>query len=250
MTYRGDCMEVVGLTDVGLVREKNQDSFFISKDSSLSLFIIADGMGGHKSGEVASNDAIKIIKKEFLKNKSELVSKEKILKLIERAVQSANKSIYEKSLEEIKYNGMGTTVSLSYIFEDMIIIGHVGDSRIYKFNNNKMKQLTEDHSLVNELVKSGKITKEQAKTHPQKNMITRAVGTSIDIEVDVEAFKYQKSDKLLLATDGLFNMVDETEIEKIINENSSILNSAEKLIDLSKANGGTDNITLVLIEFK
>lgn len=242
-------MNVIAFTDIGLVREKNQDTYFLSEDLNFPLFIIADGMGGHKSGEIASNDAVEIIKNIFSQEKSELINNENIIDIIEKSFHYANSNIYKKSLEVTTYRGMGTTVSLAYIFEDNIIIGHAGDSRIYKIEGNNMVQITEDHSLVNELIKSGKITKEEAKTHPQKNIITRAVGTSIDIDIDIKCIKYKEKDKLLLCTDGLFNMIDEDEIEKIIKESSSMSIAAEKLITTANENGGLDNITIILIEF-
>lgn len=242
-------MNIIALTDIGLVRSKNQDSFFLSNEYDFPLFIIADGMGGHNGGEIASSDAIDIVKGIFLENKEKLINTKAIKIIIEEAIKKANTDIYIKSLELPEYNGMGTTISLCYVFENHIFIGHVGDSRIYKIKNDNIIQITEDHSLVNELIKKGEITRAEAKNHPQKNMITRAVGTSFDIEVDIIKIEYKKDYKFLICTDGLFNMVDEDQIIKIIRENMSIREAGKKLIEMAKKNGGLDNISLIIIEF-
>lgn len=242
-------MNVIALTDIGLVRSKNQDSFFISNECDFPLFIMADGMGGHNGGEIASSDAINIVKSFFLENKEKLTNKKNIRSIIEESIQKANINIYKKSLEIAEYNGMGTTISLCYVFKNHIFIGHVGDSRIYKIENDNIIQITEDHSLVNELIKKGQITKEEAKNHPQKNMITRAVGTSFDIEVDILEIKYKNDDKVILCTDGLFNMVYEDQIMTIIKNTIPIKDIGEKLVDKAKENGGLDNISVIIIEF-
>lgn len=241
-------MDVVELTDMGLVRTKNQDSIFASNQLELPLFIIADGMGGHNGGEIASRDAIEIIKNIFLDNKSKLTSKNNIKKVIEESIQKANKNIYKKSIELLEYSGMGTTVSLAYIYESSIYIGHVGDSRIYIVSEDKIKQITEDHSLVNELIKRGEISKEEAEHHPKKNIITRAVGTSRDIEIDVQEYKYSKAEKLLLCSDGLSNMISEIDILNISNKKIKLLQVGQELIDTAKKNGGYDNISLIMVE--
>ena len=242
-------MNIIALTDIGLVRAKNQDSLFSSNEHDFPLFIVADGMGGHNGGEIASSDAVDIVKGVFLEEKEKLSNKKAIKSIIEEAIKKANADIYNKSLEFVQYNGMGTTISLCYVFENHIFMGHVGDSRIYKIQNGSMIQVTEDHSLVNELIKKGEITKEEAKHHPQKNFITRAVGTSVDIEVDIIEIEYEKDDKFLICSDGLFNMVYEDEILEIIRNSISIRDIGEKLIENAKKNGGLDNISLIIIEF-
>ncbi len=242
-------MNVVALTDKGLVREQNQDSIFSSEESDMPIFIIADGMGGHKAGEIASSEAIDLIKEFFLKNKKKLISKKNILKIIDLSIQNANIHLHKKSLEILEYSGMGTTISLCFIYKSHIFIGHVGDSRIYKIKDNKIEQLTEDHSLVNELIKKGKITKEEAINHPKKNVIMRAVGTSEEIEVDLSESKFTKGDKLLLCTDGLTNMLSEEDILSILEQNKSLQNIGQELIEKAKENGGYDNISLIIIKF-
>lgn len=241
-------MKVKALTDIGLIRKKNQDAFFLSEKEDQPLFIIADGMGGHKGGEVASSDAINIIKKTFVENRDILINGKNIKDVIYKAIKKANKDIYKKSLDFEEYKGMGTTVSLCYIFKDYVFIGHVGDSRIYRIENDNILQVTEDHSLVNELIKKGEITKEEAYNHPQKNMITRAVGTSYDLEIDIEEFKYKKDNKLLLCTDGVFNMLHDYDILEIIKKNVFIADAIDELVNRAKANGGSDNITAMIIQ--
>lgn len=242
-------MEVIALTDIGLVREKNQDSFLTLNELDIPLFVIADGMGGHRGGEVASSDAVKIIKEVFMDNKESLVSKKNIIRVIDDSIQKANKAIYKASLESADCSGMGTTISLCYIYKNKLLIGHVGDSRVYLIEKDEITQLTEDHSLVNELVKKGEITKDEARNHPKKNMITRAVGTSNDIDVDIIEVKYKNENKLLLCTDGLFNMLSEKEIIEHINQESSILEIGQQLINDAKSRGGPDNISLIIVEF-
>lgn len=242
-------MNVIALTDIGLVREKNQDSVFSSDKYDLPLYIIADGMGGYKGGEIASSDAINIIKRLFIENQDKLTNKKFIKTLIEDSIKEANLKIYRKSLEFSEYSGMGTTISLCYIYRGYVFVGHVGDSRIYKIYNDSIEQITEDHSLVNELIKKGEITKEEAKNHPQKNMITRAVGTDSNIEIDISETKYKKGEIMLLCTDGLFNMVDDNEVKNIIKDSDSLLDAAESLIDKAKQNGGLDNISVIIIKF-
>ena len=242
-------MNKISLTDIGLVREKNQDSIFASDEFDLPLFIIADGMGGHKGGEIASKTAIENIKAIFLKNKKKLVSSRNIIKTIEEALQKSNTDIHKKSLKTLEYSGMGTTVSLCYIYESYVYIGHVGDSRIYKITSDNIIQLTEDHSLTNELLKKGEITAEEALSHPQKNIITRAVGSSPCLEVDIEKVNLKNTDSLLLCTDGLYNMVEDNKILEIFKENTSLKVTGNKLVNQAKNNGGYDNISLILIGF-
>lgn len=242
-------MEVIALTDMGIVREKNQDSFLVLKDYNIPLFVIADGMGGHKSGEIASSDAVKIIKEVFIENKEKLNDKKSIIKIIKDSIEKANRIIYKESLSSLEFSGMGTTISMCYIYENNILVGHVGDSRIYIIEANQITQITEDHSLVYELVKKGEITEEEAKHHPKRNMITRAVGTSNDVEIDIIDIEYKDHDKLLICTDGLFNMVDENKIIETINISPSILKAGEELINEANLNGGLDNISLIIVKF-
>jgi len=245
----GGIMVSGAISDVGKTRENNQDAFYMSKDYSLPLFMVADGMGGHNAGEVASSMTMNIIENNFLNNKDSLTKKEIILDLIKSSIEEANTKIYLKSLENEKYKGMGTTITLAYIFNDEICLGHVGDSRAYLIKGQEILQITEDHSFVNELIKTGSITKEEAKTHPKRNMITRAVGSSSIIEMDLLVNEYGKDDILVLCSDGLYNMVKELEICEVFNEEKDIQKACEILANMANNKGGLDNITIVAIKF-
>lgn len=242
-------MKVCGLTDNGLSRENNQDSLFVSNVEDLPLFIVADGMGGHNAGEIASSVAVETIKEKFIGNKENLRSKEDIIKTIKDSVYEANKRIYFKALGAPECSGMGTTLTMSYIFHNEIYIGHIGDSRAYHISDRGIEQLTEDDSLVNELIKNGSITKEEAINHPQRNIITKALGTSIDIEINIQTIKYKSGDILIICSDGLSNMVKENKVFDIIKAEEDISLACEILVELAKKNGGSDNITLIIIKF-
>ena len=241
-------MNISALSDVGLVRNNNEDSFYKSTDFELPLFIVADGMGGHNAGETASKMAVDIIKQYFIENKNSLNSEKRLISIIKDSIKVANKNIYKFANEKEMYSGMGTTITLAYILKGKIYIGHVADSRAYIINNGNICQITEDHSLVQELVKNGSITMEEGKTHPQRNMITRAAGTSEDIEVDIIKKPFNINDILLICSDGLSNMVNDNEIINTFNKESLIKDACEDLIKKAKNNGGKDNITVIAIE--
>src|SRR5699024_8493024 len=168
--------------------------------------------------------------------------------LIQR-IQEENTAIYEAGQQQEKLQGMGTTVEAVAILENQIAVGHVGDSRIYLLRDGQLMQLTEDHSLVNELVKSGELTKEMAAVHPQKNIVTRSVGMPGNVDVDVAVYDIHAYDRLLICSDGLTNMVSEEEIGHLINSSSSLEDACQRLIDKANAYGGLDNITVFLISF-
>lgn len=241
-------MNISALTDIGLVRNINEDMFFQSNDVDFPLFIVADGMGGHNAGETASKMAVDIIKQNFLQNKKYLKDENRLTSIIENSIIEANSEIYKFSKELETLLGMGTTITLAYILKEYLYIGHVGDSRAYIISDGGISQITEDHSLVNELVKNGSITIEESKTHPQRNMITRAVGTSNEIEVDVIKRHYNSNDILLICSDGLSNMVSDQEILKTFNKIPIIKKACKELINKAKDNGGKDNITIIAVK--
>lgn len=236
-------------SDIGKTRDKNQDAYYISKDDELELYIVADGMGGHKCGEVASRMALDIVKDNFLNSKKSLDNKDDVLSLIKESIQKANIKIYLESLEMKECYGMGTTITLSYIFKDSILIGHIGDSRAYLIEDGEIEQITEDHSYINQLLKNGTISLEESKVHPKKNIITRAVGTSSIVEVDIFQRKYKEGDILLLCSDGLYNMLTEEEIYRVFNKGLGMQESCEMLTEMANEKGGLDNITIVAIKF-
>jgi len=229
------------ITEVGKVRDSNEDAVL----ETGNLYAVADGMGGHEAGEVASNLAISVIG-QYIEDNMGLLSGEK---LVEKAISAANSSIYQKSNTSSKYKNMGTTATILYREGDTAFIGHVGDSRAYLFRNSKLSRLTEDHSLVGELRKVGEITEEEARSHPQRNIITRALGLEPRVEVDVFAVRIQPDDKFLLATDGLTNLVVDEEIERVLADEDDIEAAARTLVEMAIGAGGTDNVSIVLISF-
>jgi protein phosphatase len=255
-------MRSAGKSDIGLVRKVNEDDFLCLKLNDLLklenpgldlyLCIVADGMGGRNAGEVASSMAVHEIV-EFIKEKyiKVLVEKdtaeEKIFSLIRDAIYYSNDRIYKKSLLNSEYVGMGTTLSMILIKDNTLFYGHVGDSRIYLIRKNEITRLTEDHSLVAELVKQGTIKPEEAFSHPQKNIITRALGTEYDIEADLGKHEMAEGDYVLLCTDGLSNLINDNDIMEQVLSAQDVEQACEKLINMAKENGGYDNITVVVI---
>ncbi len=240
-------MFVGAASDIGVVRTANQDSLFISNDPSLRLYIIADGMGGHKAGELASSMAVDSIAAYLDRVKQTLTSEVKVQNAVVESISIANEAIFSRSSEDPDCSGMGTTVTMAFAFKNKIIIGHVGDSRAYILRDGGIAQLTEDHSLVNQLIREGKITRQDAVNHPQRNVITRAVGTSEDIEVDTLILKPAKDDIIILCSDGLSNMVGDIELLSIFADRDDLQKACNMAIELAKDNGGTDNITVIAI---
>ncbi|MFZ5352628.1 MAG: Stp1/IreP family PP2C-type Ser/Thr phosphatase [Bacillota bacterium] len=253
-------MRSAGKTDVGLVRKINEDSFLcvnLSKQSKISvedvyLFMVADGMGGANAGEVASSMAIEEIASYISRNIASAMQsadrKNSIQSMIRDAIAYTNDKIYKKSVLESNCFGMGTTLSLVLAVAENIYIGHIGDSRIYLIRDNSITRLTDDHSLVAELVKNGTIKPEDAQNHPQKNIITRALGTEYNIEADEKNICIKDGDYLVLCTDGLTNLLEDEEIMNIVIEEDETAAACDKLIKSAITKGGNDNITVVIIQ--
>ncbi len=238
-------MQISSATSVGCIRPLNEDSYFVSEpDSGTVLAIVADGMGGHNAGEVASGEAVGIIQKDVL-GKSGEPAKDVLIK----AITDANREIYEMSIQKQKLSGMGTTITACLADEKGVTAVQVGDSRLYLIREGKITQITKDHSLVEMLVESGSITKEEARRHPQRNVITRAVGTDRTVEADVYEFATQPEDTLLLCSDGLVNMVEDETILSIIQNEKSLDEAANALVLEAERAGGTDNITVILVKY-
>jgi len=234
-------LQAFAKSDIGRVRESNEDSFLCLSP----LFVVADGMGGHVAGEIASKMATDIIKRCIIKNE---YLKDPALALAE-AVGDANTEVYRLSQENDQYAGMGTTVTAAYFDDNKIYWCHVGDSRIYLIRDNQLTQITPDHSLVGELVRSGNITPEEALIHPQRNILTRAVGTGETVSSESGIIDCLPGDMLLLCTDGLTNMVREEKILEVIRiaDKDSAL-ALETLVQLANSAGGVDNITAILVQ--
>ena len=239
-------MEVSSATSVGRIRPLNEDSYFVSEpdQSGTVLAIVADGMGGHNAGEVASGKAVGIVQKDVL-GKCGKNAKDVLVK----AVNDANREIYEMSVNARNLSGMGTTMTACVAEEHNVTAVQVGDSRLYLIRGEKITQITKDHSLVEMLLENGKITKEEARRHPQKNIITRAVGTDKTVEADIYEFRAEAGDVILLCSDGLVNMVEDEEILSVINLSETLNDAVNKLVAEAETAGGTDNITVILIRF-
>ncbi|CUH94219.1 hypothetical protein P22_0285 [Propionispora sp. 2/2-37] len=232
-------------SDIGKVREINEDSYAFHPPN---FFGVADGMGGHAAGEVASSLAIKAFT-EFIEKQAGSMP---IEQLMEEAICQANTLIYEMSLRQTEYLGMGTTVTAAYIEGNHVYWSHVGDSRLYLIQDNSICQLTNDHSLVWELFLNGSITQEEIQSHPQRNMLTRAVGTSQTIAVECGSMEWGPGDILLLCTDGLTSMLNDQEIYQSIRTNLSRLTGEqvlEELVNQANRSGGLDNITAILLQY-
>ena len=240
-------MEAFASTDIGKVRDMNQDSYYISDENDeIKLYIVADGMGGYKGGEIASKLAIESAKNYIRKNFEEIKKeKELILELIKNAIEYANMVVYEKSKEIEELNGMGTTIDVCLVYSNKVYIGHIGDSRVYRLRKEFFRKLTVDHSYVEQLVKEGNITKEEAYNHPKKNMLTKALGCTPFVEPDVMVKGFLKDDILLMCSDGLTNMLKDNKIYEIIKENPK--EASKNLVKKANELGGYDNITAVII---
>jgi len=226
------------ITDTGRKRRRNEDAYVCEPP----LFAIADGMGGAQAGEVASRLAAAALRESGAKT---LGGERRISDLI----QEANRRVYDRSSTDPNTSGMGTTITVALVENDNVAFGHVGDSRAYLIRDGRMEQVTEDHSLVNELLKSGKLSREEAESHPQRSVITRALGTDPDVDVDTFTIAAEAGDVFLLCSDGLTDMVGEGEILELVERNREDLNSALKsLVRAANRSGGDDNITVVAFE--
>ena len=234
-------------SDIGKVREKNQDSYYISDSlSQVQLYMLADGMGGYNGGEIASRLAAETTKN-YIQNNFEKIEhdKEAISKLIKDAMEYANMVVYEESKKDENLQGMGTTLDVCFIYNSKIYIGHVGDSRIYLIKKDIARKITKDHSYVQQLVEDKKITREEAEHHPKKNMLLKALGCTSYVEPDIRARNLEKDDILLMCSDGLTNMVEESKIYEVVRENKE--KAPEILVNLANNAGGYDNITVITI---
>lgn len=243
-------MEFRVVCNKGKVRENNEDAYRVynSQNGKFSFCIVADGMGGHNGGEIASNLAIEELTK-FIINSYENKYLNQERRLLEDAIKFANFKVFKKAQKTPHLLGMGTTLTIAFFRDTNAYIGNIGDSRAYLYREGKIRQLTLDHSYVAELVRNGKLTKQEAEKHPQKNIITRAVGTERDIDVDVFYHNLKPDDFIILCTDGLTNMLDDSEIAAILRDNS-FDKSPQVLVDKANEKGGYDNITVILAKYK
>lgn len=238
-------LKTYAITDIGLRRQLNQDFIFVSETpvgNLPNLFIVADGMGGHNAGDFASRYAVETIVNEIsASDKSEPAD------ILKEAVVKANTYTIRKSEEDRKLAGMGTTVVIATFVGRNLEVANVGDSRLYLIND-KIEQVTTDHSLVEEMVRMGTLDRKMARTHPDKNIITRAIGAEDTVEADVFKLEINAGDMVLLCSDGLTNMIDDESILLILKSGGSLKEMAEELVRTANNNGGSDNISLILIE--
>lgn len=233
------------ITDIGQKRQLNQDFIYLSETPIGNLpnvFIVADGMGGHNAGDYASRYAVETVVEEigasFEKNP---------VKILGRAIEKANARIRERAREEVAYNGMGTTMVVATCMGRYLEVANVGDSRLYVVGD-RIEQITQDHSLVEEMVRMGGIDRASARNHPDKNIITRAIGARDYIEADFFNLELRQGDMILLCSDGLTNMVDDETIHQILTRDGSLKDRAEELVRTANHNGGKDNISVIVIE--
>ena len=232
-------------TDVGMVRSGNEDNFFADADSARGLFVVADGMGGHAAGEVASEMAVQILSRELTSVHD--VRDEASAGRVATALRTANRAIYERMLSEVDKQGMGTTASLLLLSHAHYLIGQVGDSRVYLLRDGMLSQLTKDHSYVQEQVDAGFLTPEQARYHPYSNVITRCVGAGEEVEPDVYSGELRVGDVFLVASDGLTGMVDDRRLQQLLLVRSGPGRIVDALIAEANGRGGLDNITAIVV---
>ena len=240
-------MRVFANSDVGKAREINEDFYYTSNSQEyLKLYILADGMGGYNGGEIASKLATISVKGYIESNFNKIEhTKEAIIELIKNAIEYANMVVYEKAKECEEFSNMGTTIEVLVIYNNKLFIGHIGDSRIYRIRKSIIRKLTEDHSYVQELVNDGTITKEEAKNHPKKNMLMKALGCTPYVEPDLTIKGFLKDDIVIMCSDGLTNMLSEEEIYNTVLQDTN--NTSNILINKANKMGGYDNITVIVI---
>ena len=245
--FKGGVMvvQMVTATDVGLQRKNNEDACVVVEDAGLC--VVADGMGGHLGGEIASNIAIDTVSEAFKNRPRNGQDERKDGELLTKCVKNANKEIYRRGNADAALKNMGTTIVAVVLSGDYVVTANVGDSRIYRMRDSKLEQITEDHSWVGELRKKNLISEEDARSHPLKNIITRALGMEPTVEVDVKWEKAKSGDVYLLCSDGLTDLVPDAEIhDRLLNGGDTLGAIAKSLIEIANAAGGTDNITVGL----
>lgn len=232
-------------TDIGRKRKLNQDNVYsceVPLGNLSNLFIVCDGMGGHKAGDFASAYAVKAIEREVM-----LCEETAPIKILRSAIAIANEEIFEKAQGDENLRGMGTTAVVATIDKDVLIVANVGDSRLYLIDDD-IEQITKDHSLVEEMIRIGELDRSAAREHPDKNIITRALGVAEKVEVDFFEVDLKKGDIILMCSDGLTNMVEDDDIRRIVKSQRDVVQIVEELIKVANHNGGNDNIGVVIVE--
>ena len=242
-------MRTANLTDRGRRRPTNEDSVRTCED--LNFFMIADGVGGNRSGEIASQSALDALEKFIRHNPPEwLGSREEIFRYFRAAVTYVNQFIIKLSEVKPQYAGMATTLAFAYIREKEMYVANVGDSRVYLAHGDMIQQITDDHTYVNDLVKMGAITKDEAHLHARKNVITRAIGANANNEPDCFSVPLEEGDRVLLCSDGLYDEVDDETMLKVLTATDDMERCAEKLVAMANENGGKDNISVICVDLE
>jgi len=246
---RGDAVRTAWRTHVGKVRQVNEDRVWCgSLPGGWTAVVVADGMGGHRAGDVASELAVGCLEDALQYWDPAMAEEEGLLRLAE-IIRKANQVVFETASLNEQYHNMGTTLVVAIVGAHRGLIGHVGDSRIYRLRQSSLAQLTEDHTVINELSKAGQLTPEEAARHPLRHAITRSVGTEREVKPDVAAIDWQAGDRLLLCSDGLSNMVEQQQLELTLGQPGATLEeTADRLVELALDAGGDDNVTIVLVE--
>ncbi|MBE6987877.1 MAG: Stp1/IreP family PP2C-type Ser/Thr phosphatase [Ruminococcaceae bacterium] len=244
-------MRIYGITDIGKARSINQDSYAVEvlEDAETGILLVCDGMGGVKGGEIASSIAVRTIMDSLRVKLKPKMSRQNIKNALEDAIKQANSNIVSRALEEHELLGMGTTCVCAIVCDNNITLANVGDSRAYVIENEKLRQVTEDHSLVNDMVKAGEISPQEALMHPKKNIITRALGVDEDIEIDYFNVDVKDDMYVILCSDGLTNEVSDIEICYEVVNSITEKDACEALKDIANKRGGHDNITIVVAAF-
>lgn len=243
-------MKLIFKTDKGKVRQINEDSgAVLYNPSGQILAVVADGMGGHQAGDVASDMTVTELKRLWEKAPN-IATAEEAENWLQKSIAYVNTVLYEHAKSHAECKGMGTTIVAAVITEAFLTVAHIGDSRCYLLNDTGFSQITEDHSLVNELVRSGEITKEDAEHHPRKNVLMRALGTESRVQLDVKSIVFEEGDWLLLCSDGLSNKVSESEMVEHLKRELPLDEKAAKLVNLANQYGGEDNISLIIVQYE
>ncbi|MBP5491750.1 MAG: Stp1/IreP family PP2C-type Ser/Thr phosphatase [Clostridiales bacterium] len=241
-------MNVVSVSDKGLVRTNNEDCLAVFSVGKDECFVIADGMGGHAAGELASRIAVDYVQEALNDYLFETDDPEKLLRLLSFTLEKANVKVYLESLGSFRYRGMGTTITVAVLRDKKLYVSHIGDCRLYLLHGQHMKQLTTDHTLVQQMVDSGAITKEEARTHPKRNMLLRSLGVNEYVMPDTFTVDMSNGDVILLCSDGLYGCVEDKTIRAVLRKHKSLEYCAQVLLDLANGAGGTDNISMIIAE--
>lgn len=234
-----------GLTDTGQVRENNEDAWKVIPESN--VIVLADGMGGHTAGEIAAQEAVDHYAS-FIEAKSGEITPRNAKSLLAEVIKEVNSSVFRLAKADRELRGMGTTICCGIFVEDFFFFAHVGDSRIYRFRDQKIKQLTADHSLVQELIELGELNKRQAQEFNQRNIITKAIGTEPQVEPSIDSCDIRPGDIVMMCSDGLSDLLSNKEIEKILSLSADINKKTELFVQSANRRGGMDNITVILLE--